>query len=229
MPSSPRRTPDADIAAVIFDLDNCLAAADEAGEALFAPAFDAIRAANRGRLSEDELSAAFADMWRHALDHVARTHHFTDEMLQAGWDAFRTLEVRQPLHGYPDLWAIEELPLKRFLVTTGLRRLQESKVAALGIARLFAEVEIDAIDEPDRRSKQERFADIASRHGWKPSQVLVVGDNADSEIAAGAALGMPTVQTLRPGVPAAANAQWHIRNFAELSKLIPKIHSARGQ
>jgi len=30
MPSSPRRRPDADIAAVIFDLDNCLAAADEA-------------------------------------------------------------------------------------------------------------------------------------------------------------------------------------------------------
>jgi len=229
MPSSPRRRPDADIAAVIFDLDNCLAAADEAGEALFAPAFDAIRAANRGHLAEDELSAAFADMWRHALDHVARQHHFTKEMLQAGWDAFRTIEVKRPLRGYGDLAELERLPLARFLVTTGFRRLQESKIAALGIAPLFAEIQVDAIDEPPRRSKQERFADIASRHGWKPSQVLVVGDNADSEIAAGAALGMPTVQTLRPGVPAAANAQWRIRNFAELSKLIPKIHSARGQ
>ena len=32
--------------AIIFDLDSCLAAADEVGEQLFAPAFAAIRAAN---------------------------------------------------------------------------------------------------------------------------------------------------------------------------------------
>ena len=168
-------------------------------------------------------------MWRHALDHVARHHRFTEDMLRAGWDAFRTLEVRQPLRGYPDLWAIEALEVKRFLVTTGFRRLQESKVAALGIAALFVEVQIDAIDEAPRRSKEQRFADIASRHGWQPAQVLVVGDNGESEIAAGNALGMPTVQTLRPGVAPTANAQWRIKNFAELSKLIPKIHSTPDQ
>src|SRR6185295_13923471 len=84
---------------------------------------------------------------------------------------------------------------------------------------LFAEVQVDAIDEPPRRSKQERFAAIAARRGWQPGQVLVVGDNAESEIAAGNALGMPTVQTLRPGVPPAANARWRIESLAELSKL----------
>ena len=215
--------------AVILDLDNCLAAADEAGEALFAPAFDAIRAANRGRLSNEALDAAFADMWRHALDHVARRHNFSDAMLQAGWNAFRTIEVTQPLRGYPDLWEIGKLPLERFLVTSGFRRLQESKIAALGVARLFAQVQVDAIDESPRHPKKERFADIASRHGWQPAEVLVVGDSAESEIAAGNALGMPTVQTVRPGVPPAPNAQWRIKNFAELSKLIPKIHSTPGQ
>ena len=217
------------IRAAIFDLDNCLAAADEAGEALFAPAFDAIRAANNGRSSDAELSSAFADMWRHALDHVARKHHFTEEMLQAGWRAFRAIEVKQPLRGYPDLWEIESLPLERFLVTSGFRRLQESKIAALGIARLFTEVEVDAIDESPRHRKKDRFADIAKRHGWRPGEVLVVGDDAESEIAAGNALGMPTVQTLRPGVPLAPTARWRIKTFAELSKLIPKIHSTPGQ
>ena len=34
--------------AIIFDLDSCLAAADEVGEQVFAPAFAAIRAANEG-------------------------------------------------------------------------------------------------------------------------------------------------------------------------------------
>lgn len=215
--------------AAIFDLDNCLAAADEAGDALFAPAFAAIRSANRGQLTQEELDAAFADMWRDALDAVARKHGFSDEMLDAGWRAFRAIEVKQPLRGYPDLWEIESLPLERFLVTSGFRRLQESKIAALGIARLFTEVQVDAIDESPRRPKKDRFVDIARRHGWQPAEVLVVGDNADSEIAAGNALGMPTVQTLRPGVPPAAKAQWRIGNFSELSKLIPKIHSGPGQ
>lgn len=85
---------------------------------------------------------------------------------------------------------------------------------------------MDAIDDTPRRLKKKLFADIAARHGFHPREVLVVGDNADSEIAAGNALGMPTVQVLRPGVPAAENAQWRIKNFGELSKLIPKIHSA---
>jgi FMN phosphatase YigB (HAD superfamily) len=204
------------IRAAIFDLDNCLAAADEAGEQLLKPAFHAMRAANNGQLSE----AAIADIWRDALDVVARKHAFTDEMLAAGWEAFRTLEVQKPLHGYPDLWAIATLPLERFLVTAGFRRLQESKIAALGIAPLFREIEIDAIDEPPRRTKKERFAGIAARHGWQPREVLVVGDNADSEIAAGNALGMPTVQTVRPGVRPDEKAQWRINNFIELFALI---------
>ena len=216
------------LSSIIFDLDNCLAAADEAGEALFAPAFDAIRAASKGHLSEPELSAAFTDCWRMALDVVAREHDFSDEMLRAGWKTFRGIEVKQPLRGYPDLPEIAKLPLARFLVTSGFRRLQESKIAALGIRPLFAEIHVDAIDEEPRSSKRAIFADIAARHSWGASEVLVVGDNADSEIAAANALGMPAVQILRRGVPFAQNTRWHIRNFAELSKLIPKIHSAAG-
>ncbi len=44
--------------AMIFDLDSCLAAADEVGQHVFAPAFAAIRAANDGRVPEETLWAA---------------------------------------------------------------------------------------------------------------------------------------------------------------------------
>ena len=57
--------------AIIFDLDSCLAAADEVGEQLFAPAFAAIRAANDGSVLEETLRAAFAECWRVAFDAVA--------------------------------------------------------------------------------------------------------------------------------------------------------------
>src|SRR6185503_18939644 len=54
--------------AIIFDLDGCLAAADEVGDQLFAPAFAAIRVANDGRAPEEKLRAAFAECWRIAFD-----------------------------------------------------------------------------------------------------------------------------------------------------------------
>ena len=49
--------------AIIFDLDSCLAAADEVGEQLFAPAFAAIRAANDGSVPEETLRAD-SQTWR---------------------------------------------------------------------------------------------------------------------------------------------------------------------
>jgi putative hydrolase of the HAD superfamily len=49
------------IKALIFDLDNCLSAAVEVGVQLFEPAFEAIRCANRGTLTDAELNEAFSD------------------------------------------------------------------------------------------------------------------------------------------------------------------------
>ena len=72
------------IRAIIFDLDNCLSAADEPGKGLLEPVFDAIRRVNHGRLSEEALTEAFSDCWRHPLHFVAKKHGFTEEMLGAG-------------------------------------------------------------------------------------------------------------------------------------------------
>ena len=206
------------IRAVIFDLDNCLSAADEVGEQLFQPAFDAIRAANRGTLSEESLREAFADCWRHSLDFVAARHGFSEEMLRAGWDVFARTRVEKPMHGYSDLAILSELPVQRFLVTSGFRGLQESKIKALGVEHLFTAIYIDAIDEADRKGKQKIFEVILDAHQLAPEDVLVVGDNPDSEIEAGNRLGISTVQILRPGVPRGETATHHIQNLAELKE-----------
>ena len=73
------------IRAIIFDLDNCLSAADEVGQELMAPVFDAIRKSNKGTLSEAQLNRAFEDCWRIPLNVVAREHGFSSEMVDAGW------------------------------------------------------------------------------------------------------------------------------------------------
>ena len=118
--------------AIIFDLDSCLSPADEPGQQLFAPAFDAIADANRGLLSPPVLQNAFADMWRLPFDFVAEKYGFTPAMKGAGWQVLAQLEVTTPMSGYGDLAVLKGLPVPKFVVTSGFRRLQESKVRALG-------------------------------------------------------------------------------------------------
>jgi hypothetical protein len=86
--------------ALIFDLDNCLAAANEVGEEHFEPAFDAIRKANRGILSDDSLRAALAETWRRPLEWVAAKYGLSQAMLAAGWSVFLTLEATRLISGH---------------------------------------------------------------------------------------------------------------------------------
>ena len=212
------------IRALIFDLDNCLAAANEVGEEVFAPAFEAMKNANHGTLTTEQLAEAFQEIWRHPLDFVASKFGFSEEMLAAGWKVFSQTAVETPMRGYGDLAVLRELPFDLYLVTSGFRVLQESKIKALQIADLFRGIEIDAIDEDDRKGKQRIFASILERKELRPEEVIVVGDNPDSEIDAGNRLGIRTVQILRPGVPRADSATYYVETFADLKALLEKIN-----
>ena len=207
--------------AVILDLDNCICDAREPGADLFAPAFDAICRANDGHVPDDRLQAAFGECWFTSFDVVARRYGFTQEMRDAGFAVFSRLEGQKPLYGYPDVPLLQELAIDRYLVTTGFRRLQDSKIRALGISPWFRKVVIDAVDVPPNRGKQAIFADLLAEGGYDARRVLAVGDNPLSELAAGKALGMVTVQTLRPRV-VRAEADAHIRSFEELAALIAR-------
>ena len=155
------------IRAVIFDLDNCLAPVKEQGEQVCDPAFSAIRIANRGTLSEETLTEAFSDCWRHPFDFVAAKYGFSNEMLSAGWNAFAQMEV-EAWSAYPDLSVLQELTSDLYLVTSGFRRLQQSKIKALGFEHLFKEIFIDALDEPERKGKEGIFRSIMDAAGLSP-------------------------------------------------------------
>jgi phosphoglycolate phosphatase-like HAD superfamily hydrolase len=137
------------IRAVIFDLDNTLADARTLGAEAFEPAFAAIRRANAGLLDGARLEAAFEACWHTAFHTVAREYAFSATMTLAGAQAFSRMEVRPGTGygGYPDLAALGDLPAELFLVTSGFRRLQDSKVDALGIRHRFTAVEIDDAED----------------------------------------------------------------------------------
>ncbi len=204
----------------MFDLDNTLSSAEEIGPELLSPVFEAIRQANNAHVRREALDRALSQCWHHPFDFVAAQNGFSQAMLMAGWHEFAQIEVQAPMSGYSDLKLLAELPVLRFLVTSGFRRLQRSKISALGIEELFTEVHIDAIDDPERRGKQKIFQSILMSYGLLPDEALVVGDNPDSEIAAGNNLGIRTVQVLRPGVVRGSNATYYIQALYELLILI---------
>ncbi len=208
------------IEAIIFDLDNCLLDPRELGSRLVDPPVMAIRAANRGTLSESDLQSALDDLWWRPFDQVAKMWHFSETMRAAGWQAYCALDIVGRLRGYDDLTVLDDLPMRLFLVTSGFERLQKGKIRALNIGSRFAEIHIDSIDDPNHLGKEAIFANIVRRWRFVAQHVLVVGDSGESEIAAGNRLALRTVQLLRPGVSPAANADHHVNNLWQLKTLL---------
>ena len=171
------------IEALIFDLYNCLAPAMEIGTEPYGPALEAIEEANLGTLSSNALEEAINDIWSHLFDMVANKHGFSTAMIEAGIREFAKIETPGPLHGYGDLSFLDSFDIPLFLVTSGFRRLQESKVRALGILDHFLEVVIDAIDEPEARIRKKGvIIGILDIHGFSRDRIIVVGDSQHSEI-----------------------------------------------
>jgi len=131
------------------------------------------------------------------------------------------------MRGYGDLALLPSLGERRFLITSGFRRLQESKVRALGIATFFDAIVVDAIDEPARRGKERIFRDIMSKFDLDASEVLVVGDNAESELAAATRLGLQSAQIIRPSVTPADGVTVRVRDLIELRSWLDLTLPAR--
>jgi putative hydrolase of the HAD superfamily len=79
---------------------------------------------------------------------------------------------------------------------------------------------VDAVDEPSRAGKEGIFSHLMARHELAREDVLVVGDNVESELAAARRLGVPSVQTLRPGVTPAPDVRLRVANLRELEGLV---------
>ena len=214
------------IRAVVFDLDNTLYDATTIPDQVLAPAIAAVRRANAGpdAIPTDVLEAALQSARRLGFLQVAERHGLPASLSAAWREAYRGLLVTTPLQPYPDvLPSLTALGLTKLLLTTGFRRMQESKIAALDIAHLFDAIYIDALDQGEGPGKQRLLQDILDRYRSRAPEVLVIGDSPENEIAAGNALGAITVQMLRPGIVFSGAAQYHLTTLAELPRLLATL------
>ena len=189
------------------------------------PVLDAVRAANAvgDFLPQTRLDDALEACWDLSFDEVARLYALPEPLCRAWATAAAKLEVTEPLDPYSDVNVLWTLPLRFFLVTTGYQRLQESKIGALGFRTRFEAVYVDALDESPRLGKEGLFRQVLTEHRLAATDVAVLGDSAESELAAGQRIGLWTIQILREGVPAAPNAHWRIRDLSELPAVLAQI------
>lgn len=206
--------------AIIYDLDDTILPTRSIPQSTFQPIFNAIENANHGTLSKDKLKMAFDDLWCKPIDIVQIEYGFNKSMIIAGKNALLNTDYKLVLKPFDDFPIVKEINCKRFLVTTGVTKLQQAKINALFKTDDFDEIIIDDPYKDKRLGKKHIFTEIANRHNLKPNKIWIIGDNPDSEIEAGNQLGMKTVQIIRPGIKISNKPNYIINSFHELKKLV---------
>ncbi len=120
------------------------------------------------------------------------------------------------LETYEDGYLVPQLGTVNYLVTSGLREFQYQKIEALEIKDWFNQFYVDDPIDPIWEDKEEIMRLIMHQGNYQPSELLVVGDNPQSEIKAGNTIGIETVQVLRPGIQPSEIATYQINNLEEL-------------
>jgi putative hydrolase of the HAD superfamily len=177
------------VKAVIFDLDNTIYPVAPFGERMFSSLFRLIEENGGYTGTMEEIRT---EVMKTPYPKVASMFRFSDALKAECLRLLENLPVDFTLEPFEDYPKARNLPSRKFLVTSGFKTLQYNKIKSLGIENDFEEIHIADHTTP-RSSKKEVFADIMSRHGFESYELVVVGDDPNSEIQAANDLGIMAV------------------------------------
>ncbi|WP_207496527.1 HAD family hydrolase [Aridibaculum aurantiacum] len=198
--------------ALIFDLDNTIYPVPSIGAKLFEPVFKKIEESGA---HNDDLEEIKKDMMRIPFQKVAEEYDFDEKLQEDCIKLLQELTYDEPMQAFEDFERMRSLPVDRFLVTTGFMKMQQSKVKALELEKDFKEI---FIIDPMVNDKQKKdiFQEIVDKYKYNKSEVLVIGDDLDSEIKGATELGIDTVYYDKNKQQPGAEATYIISNFDEL-------------
>jgi putative hydrolase of the HAD superfamily len=176
--------------ALILDLDNTIYPVSSIAGNLFQELFTLLDE-NPGMLTPTDLANAKDELTRRPYHSVADKFNFDPDLKNRGNDLLKNFSYDLPIQPFADYEFVRSIRLPKFLVTTGYSKLQWSKVKLLGIEPDFEEIHV--VDpELSTQTKKDVFADILARHQYRLDEVLVIGDDPESEIKAATELGIET-------------------------------------
>lgn len=202
--------------AIIFDLDNTIYPVNSIGDKLFQSLFEIISQDPDQINSIDKIKV---DIMRRPFQLVADEYFFSEKLTQKATNLLKELRFDGKIMPYEDYHFTKALQVDKFLVTTGFKNLQQSKIDKLNISSDFLEIHI--VDPAQSsRTKKDIFREIVQRRNYQTTDVLVVGDDLHSEIKAANELGIDAVLYDRDSIDNHTMQVKRLHNFSQLIEYV---------
>jgi len=200
--------------AIILDLDNTIYPVKSIGDRLFEPLFRLISASGEFKGDFREMAS---EIMRRPFQWVADDFGFSAKLKSDGIKLLSETTYDDSMESFSDYKYIREIPCRKFLVTTGFTKMQYSKIKQLGIEKDFEGIfVIDSLKSD--LTKKDIFLKILTDYNLTSEEVLVVGDDLNSEIKAGQEAGIDTVLYDYESKYSQTDHQKVIRHFGELQR-----------
>lgn len=202
--------------AIFLDLDNTIYPVSSISKKLFKRLFAHIQKNGEFEGSFDKIKE---EIQRTPFQEVAKDFLFSKQLLDDCLAIHTILTFDEPMHTFEDYVEICKLPQKKYLVTSGFTKLQNSKIKQLGIKSDFDEIYIIDL-QYSTNTKKDIFCRIIEEHNYSTNEILVVGDDLKSEIKAGNELGLETVLYNKLGKYSCSDTKNIITDFNELKAFL---------
>lgn len=173
-----------------IDLDNTIYFTKPNEEQLMGGLYNVLENEDLG-ISDEKYREAKAEMLRTPFQKVAAKYGFKQSAIDNAIKYLVTGEVTAPLNPSEDYHYIKNLKGRKFIVTAGFLRKQTTKVEMLGISDDFEEVYVVDVTT-STQNKKDAFEALIKKLNLNPEEILVIGDDAESEIKFGLELGLST-------------------------------------
>jgi len=175
--------------AIIVDLDNTIYLVSSIGERLFKSLFELIIESGDYIGDFNQLKS---EIMRTPFQKVADAFSFGASLKADGIKLLEDLEYNDTIEPVESYNYLREFPCKKILVTTGFTKMQNSKIRQLDLKNDFEQIFV--IDPgTSNLTKKDIFEKILTDYGYIAKDVLIVGDDINSEIKAAQELGIDSV------------------------------------
>jgi len=205
------------IKSLILDLDDTIFPTNSIDLNLVKPFFDTLEDAN-DVLTKEDLQKVKQEILEKPFAIVAKNYGFSERMINRSVSALNKVKLNSDLKTYSDYSYLRNLKFEKFLVTTGIRKFQLAKIESLNISNDFDEI---FIDDPMEQlgGKLAIFKTLMKKYDYLPKEMLVIGDNPESEIQAGKELGSHTLRIDRNEMTITSDHD-AIQSFSEINEWI---------
>jgi putative hydrolase of the HAD superfamily len=206
------------IRALFLDLDNTIYPATAIADEVFKPIYDLLNE-HVDDIGEDNIKEIKQKLMKKAYQVIADEYELSEELKKKGTEILRHVTYDRPIESFPDYEIIKNLEQEKFLVTMGFTKLQQSKIRMLDLNNDYQEIIVNDPDTTDD-TKKEVFNNLLIKYGYHPNEVLIIGDDPESEIEAGNTLNIPTVLYDRQGEYPDAHVTHRIKHYQELLPIL---------